>query len=116
MFNIISNPKFIHDCSGCLFLGNYKQYDVYFCPNAESFCGGSIILRFGDDGPEYNSAPVSTSLSSSEGLTEASDVRMKVAKWLLRECMIRVNLNPKVMEEKREVWEDVWKMRKECDE
>lgn len=44
-------PRFIHDCDGCIFLGSLYQYDLYFCPSSYP----TIILRFGNDGPEYSS-------------------------------------------------------------
>lgn len=36
-----------HDCSGCTFLGHYKEYDLYWCPQ-----GGhpTLIARYGTCG------------------------------------------------------------------
>ena len=113
MFDMISKPRFTHDCDGCLFLGCYREHDVYFCPNCESFCGGSVILRYGDEGREYSSSPLSTALYTESGLTENSDIRKKVAVWLMREDMIKVSINQKTLDEKKLMWEDVWVMRKE---
>lgn len=47
----ISEPMFTHDCEECTFLGVYYDHDVYTCR-------GSIIARFGDDGPEYASMSI----------------------------------------------------------
>lgn len=56
---IDKKPVFEHDCDGCIFLGTYtwkeRQFDLYFCPNCDE---GSVIARFGSDGPEYASAPL----------------------------------------------------------
>lgn len=37
----------------CLFLGRYKQYDLYYA--AEEIGGPTVVARFGNDGPEYSS-------------------------------------------------------------
>lgn len=51
--------QFIHDCDKCISLGWDNGKDYYFCPG---FGGdpGSLIIRTGDDGPEYSSLPVDT--------------------------------------------------------
>lgn len=38
-----------HDCSKCKFLGQFKEYDLYFCPTEPT-----LIARYGPDG-EYRS-------------------------------------------------------------
>lgn len=56
-----------HDCEDCLALGtveidNIKNgqvnktdtYDMYFCANCD---GGTYIVRYGNDGPDYSSCP-----------------------------------------------------------
>ena len=45
----ITQPRFQHDCTTCHFLGQYKKYDLYFCPNEPT-----IVARF-SDGQDYNS-------------------------------------------------------------
>jgi hypothetical protein len=45
--------RFIHDCENCLFVGQFQEYDLYFCDQ-----GGfspTVIARYGSDGPEYTS-------------------------------------------------------------
>jgi hypothetical protein len=60
--SVNENPKFIHDCEACVFLGRYfsktweEEVDLYVCPN--SVLGATIIVRFGDDGPDYGSGLV----------------------------------------------------------
>jgi len=47
-------PRYTHDCDSCKFLGEHKQFDLYFCARCD---GGSVIARYGDNGPDYASAP-----------------------------------------------------------
>lgn len=42
-------PRYKHDCESCIFLGSYKQYDLYVCLHRPT-----IIARFGELG-EYDS-------------------------------------------------------------
>jgi len=53
-------PHFIHDCERCIFLGNYSgdwydKADLYWC---KPTTGPTVIVRYGDDGPEYSSGMV----------------------------------------------------------
>lgn len=48
--------RFVHDCDKCLFLGQYKEKDWYYC--SEQALDGSVIGRFGNDGPDYASIPL----------------------------------------------------------
>ena len=48
-------PLYKHDCDCCIFLGNFDDYqDGYYCP-AEKV----VIARYGDQGQEYTSSPIS---------------------------------------------------------
>ncbi len=40
-------PKFSHDCLRCIFLGHFRDHDVYYCVNEafSSETGGSLIAR-----------------------------------------------------------------------
>lgn len=58
-----SGPVFpyTHDCPDCLFVGHIQdtgnsQLDIYICTRS----GGdaSVIIRFGNDAPDYWSLPV----------------------------------------------------------
>ncbi len=42
-------PRFRHDCDRCQSLGQYGPHDLYVCH------GGTLLARYGDDGPEYAS-------------------------------------------------------------
>jgi len=42
--------RFKHDCNTCVPLGEFNEYDLYYCPNEPT-----VIARFSDDGPDYKS-------------------------------------------------------------
>lgn len=42
-------PLYIHDCDDCVFLGNYKNTDLYFCNPV------SVISRKSSEPSDYNS-------------------------------------------------------------
>lgn len=52
-----TEAKFVHDCESCDFLGHFFGHDVYL--HAYTSREPSIIARFGSDGPEYYSMPIS---------------------------------------------------------
>jgi hypothetical protein len=47
---ISRQPRYAHDCSSCVFLGQFGEYDLYFCPGETT-----LLCRFGDEGHEYKS-------------------------------------------------------------
>lgn len=49
-------PRYTHDCDACEPLGEHLEYDLYYCPRCD---GGTIIARYGNDGPEYASTMLS---------------------------------------------------------
>lgn len=64
-------PQYIHDCSRCIFLGRYKNYDLYahcYHPVVE------MVARYSDDGPDYSAEDIGridTDGWHSEALIEA---------------------------------------------
>lgn len=55
-----AEPRFQHDCDACRFLGTYFDHDVYVCMNySTDRAHGSVIARYGDDGPDYLSTQTS---------------------------------------------------------
>lgn len=52
----MTSPIYSHDCDCCKFLGSVnhdgKWRDLYACST-------SAVIRHGNDGPEYSSAPLS---------------------------------------------------------
>ncbi len=61
-------PKYEHDCERCVFLGNYQNSDLYFCPQGSL---PTVIARWAD-AKEDPSAYVS-------GLAFAKSTDMKKA-------------------------------------
>jgi len=62
-------PEHMHDCDRCRYLGTVQMIgrtlDIYNCTSIIS-PEGSIILRYGSDGPEYSSLDVSTARQVAE--------------------------------------------------
>lgn len=46
-------PRYKHDCTSCLFLGQLDKYDLYICPKEVS--GPTPVCRYGNEGWEYKS-------------------------------------------------------------
>ncbi len=46
-------PRYEHDCTACVFLGQYNEYDLYFCPHEPTL----IARRSSEDG-DYRSGIV----------------------------------------------------------
>lgn len=55
-------PRYIHDCDSCIYLGQYKEFDLYYCPGEPT-----VVCRYSDDGPDYGSGLIS---AVSEDITE----------------------------------------------
>jgi len=56
---VITPPKYTHDCEACKSLGQFEHegavHDLYWCGTHER---GTVIARFGNDGPDYGSGLV----------------------------------------------------------
>lgn len=58
-------PLYQHDCDVCIYLGRYSsdclgpllEFDLYLHPVHQHPLGGSIIARYGNEGPDYESVP-----------------------------------------------------------
>ena len=48
----MEKPRFVHDCDKCTFLGQFLEYDLYYCPQGNI---PTVIARFGDEGWDYRS-------------------------------------------------------------
>jgi len=44
-------PRFDHDCDACQFLGQWHDYDLWWCPAPTN----TVIARYGSKGPNYAS-------------------------------------------------------------
>lgn len=47
---VLALPYYRHDCDVCRFVGNMRGCDCYTC-------GDSVIMRYGNDCPDYGSMP-----------------------------------------------------------
>lgn len=50
-------PQYEHDCEKCVYLSDYGDYDLYWCP--QDPVGETVLARFGNEGPDYVSCPPS---------------------------------------------------------
>lgn len=85
-------PELINDCDQCTFLGNWYQYELYFCSKKSARPGGTLIARFGSEEGEYaaelvidtekNLRPLRELVSPVTGEGDPPYVAIRVA-WLL---------------------------------
>jgi hypothetical protein len=74
----MDKPRYQHDCTACTYLGQYKEFDLYFCPQGGNI--PTVIARYGNDGPEYQSGLVPASV-----LPELAEARKRaITAGLLR--------------------------------
>lgn len=72
------NQRYEHDCSCCEFLGQAADADVYYCPEQKS-----VILRSGDEGPEYASFPLFIARRAAR-----QDASVTSAQWALAVALV----------------------------
>ncbi len=60
--------QFQHDCEKCIYLGEWQGHDLYWCAQ-----GGrpTVIARWGDDGPNYQSGMIFADRELIPALVEA---------------------------------------------
>jgi len=46
-------PRFQHDCVNCIYLGQFKEFDLYF--HQAPVGRPTVLARYGDEGHEYKS-------------------------------------------------------------
>ncbi len=46
--------RYAHDCDECVPLGEYKEFDLYFCRQGRLDVP-PVLARYGNDGPQYSS-------------------------------------------------------------
>jgi hypothetical protein len=49
--------RYQHDCDQCVFLGQWNEYDLYFC-GEQGDVFTTVIARYGNEGCEYSSGLV----------------------------------------------------------
>ncbi len=64
------STRFEHDCERCAFLGQFKEYDLYFCPQNGI---PTIVARWGNGGPEYTSGQWSKLPAIKKGIELAKE-------------------------------------------
>jgi hypothetical protein len=47
-------PRYNHDCDKCVFLGEYEEYDLYFCGQG-TLLTSTVIARYSNNGEDYTS-------------------------------------------------------------
>jgi hypothetical protein len=57
-------PRYKHDCSNCTFLGRFRKYDLYFCPQTGI---PTLLARYSDEGSNYLSGMCFGRTEVSEG-------------------------------------------------
>ena len=53
-------PLYTHDCTRCVYLDKYKETDLYWCDQGGNM--PTLINRYGNNGPEYESGPLLKSI------------------------------------------------------
>jgi hypothetical protein len=66
-------PRYEHDCNHCVFLGQYGEYDLYYCPQPMIHLP-TIVARFGDWGGDYHSGRFPGSSWFDEGWDRANNL------------------------------------------
>lgn len=44
-------PRYNHDCTHCVFLGEMSRYDLYVCPHNKRI--KTLVARYGNDWSDY---------------------------------------------------------------
>lgn len=66
---LVDLRRYSHNCSCCTYLGQWREYDLYFC---EHCCiVPSVVARWGDDRPDYVSGLDRVTQSVTPHLREA---------------------------------------------
>ena len=89
--NRFKKPRFEHDCNACVYLGQFKKFDCWFCPPHKSdIGGGSLIMRYSSEPSEYASYDMSTAVRIAISPT-GNNVRATETFEALMACMRAVN-------------------------
>jgi len=77
--------KYIHNCDGCKFLGHLLGHDLYFCNKSLD----TVILRFGNNPPDYLSGPLYKRHYSDPAIAQAKGDKELILLLLFREAYLR---------------------------
>ena len=65
-----------HDCTVCVPMGQYREFDLYFC---NSHGTPTVVARYGSDGPQYLSGGIPLAGMSPElGIAKAMAEGLKL--------------------------------------
>jgi len=113
MFNSMKDPRFTHDCKTCMYLGQYREFDVYWCPNSDwsdTFGGGSAIARYSSEPSDYKSMPLSVILYADHDM----GILSIVAREILRKGYVKLKIHREAIEKDRDIYDDLWKKGERC--
>lgn len=68
-------PLWRHDCPQCVPLGTFTFHDLYFC---QGILGGTVLARYGNDGPEYLSTPVEILLDNLSDIDDTYPLKVAI--------------------------------------
>jgi hypothetical protein len=69
--DVCQKPRFRHSCENCVTLGQFNEFDLYFCAQAPH-CRPTVVARFGNADAEYASG-----LLSAAELPELGEARRR---------------------------------------
>jgi hypothetical protein len=49
----MKDPRFVNICEQCIFLGQFEEYDLYFCD--QNGAGYTVLARWSDESQDYTS-------------------------------------------------------------
>lgn len=52
----METKRFVHDCNHCIYLGQYEEFDLYWCKNKTYPRLDSVIARYSSEGSNYISS------------------------------------------------------------
>jgi len=83
--NGFKKPRFEHDCTRCVYLGQHDSFDCWYCPPREhdTIMGGEVVLRYSSEPAEYASFDLNTAyrimLSNNKDVHETTTYPAMVA-------------------------------------
>ena len=46
---ILPEKRYEHDCEECIYVGQYREYDLYVHPVNDEYSRGSFVARYGKE-------------------------------------------------------------------
>ena len=99
--NWFVRPRFRHDCDKCVWIGQYENFDCWYCPPVKTNpFGGDIILRTSSEPSEYHSYCLSiayriaTSSNSDVQETESFPAMLAVIRAITERGLVSMRFKP----------------------